>query len=126
MIFPDPFGNIADKDDPATLAEQAEAEAGHVNVSMTGQSDFISKLLSYLIAGDDLREIGLRCLVATSRIRPDIYGGASLGAMMTPGALRQLEKDFAANFPGLSAGLPGEGRAGAGRPRGRKPATSDD
>ena len=124
MRFFDPIEQI-DYDGSNPREAMEEAEAGQGDAVMGGQADFISRLLGWLVAGEDLRDIGTRALYATSRIRPDIYRGASLAAMMPPSALRQLEADWAQNFPGLFAGLPREGRAGAVR-RKAKPAQPFD
>ncbi len=98
-FFDSPEG--VDPDDPRQVMERAES--AKPETAMGSQAVFIGKLLAWLIAGEDLREIGLRVLVATSRIRPDVYPGASLGAMVPPQRLADLERDWTQNFPGISS-----------------------
>jgi hypothetical protein len=102
--FQDPFDEVVDYDDPAAAAERSEMAERETETGR--QAVFVGKLLAWLIGGEgggDLNAIGQRTLFATSRIRPDLWGGASLAAMMPPSALRKMEADFLQNFPGISS-----------------------
>lgn len=102
MPFVFPFESIdSDGDDPRETLERAES--AKPESEMARQAVFVGKLLAWLIAAKDLNQIGLRVLVATSRIRPDVYPGASLGAMVPPQRLADLERDWTQNFPGISS-----------------------
>ena len=104
MQFIDPFEGLADGSNPREAMEEAEAAAGQGDAVMGAQADFVSKLLAYCLTGSDLQAIGTKALFAASKIRPDIFPAAQLSAMMPPGALRALEKDWESTFGGATPG----------------------
>ena len=98
MIDPD---SMSDGHDPASDLEEKEAT---VDRPIEDYSAAVGRVLAWFVEGTNLAQIGLRVLVATHKLRPDLIGGMAfeeISAMAGFGrsAAHNLSDDFEKTFP---------------------------